>query len=245
MSAQFTPSNNGALLHNDSYYDGQFSLSEQATPSKKKIDIKTPKEGIKFMVAILSLENSLLKQQLKQSDKTIFFKGLHMISIEKGGGKYGEETVERLTQDMKFYQQKTVELQLEVSRLKNADWNAGKPGPIPPKEKNTVMQSIHDISITKENNSKRNQSFYSKKVFAVRNRSLMFHSLILWLDMSRIINIDNDEVEILKSLVFAKWRLKSRFKVGLYLLCRLLWMKSTQVSLPKYLLKSGKDKRNL
>jgi len=213
MSAALSPSPIGKPQKDESYYDGHFSLSEQATPSKKKIPLNSPTDGIKFMVAVLSLENSLLRLQLNRQDKAYFFKALHCENLEKGGGPYGQETFERMNRDLRFYQQKTVELQLELSKREKLDSKQSVSGPVPPKEKNPVLQHIHDVSISRDVSEQRHQSYYTKRVFAVRNRSLLFHSIVFWLDLSRVMHVGRGETDLLKSLAFSKWRLRCRFKV--------------------------------
>ena len=90
----------GSNQYGTRVYDDHMSLSEaDVRPShdlttspdpgrgiQKSID--SPQNGIKFMIAILSLENALLKLEIRKKDEMLSLKSIVLQYFVKGGGKY-------------------------------------------------------------------------------------------------------------------------------------------------------------
>lgn len=204
-------------------YEGYFSLSEQATPRKSPRPVDTPNAGIRFMVAVLSLENVMLKMQIDKQAKEVGLQAIALEHFHRGGGNCGQALLEEKMRDLNYYKHKVTELQLELT----------KRGPKEPvKQPHQVRINTGDDYLFKENrklaialmhdpeteakmHNNRHKSYYDKKAYQVRQRSLLFHGLLKWLDTSRILNSQSQDEGLLSQLAFHKWSLRCRFKVKL------------------------------
>ena len=175
--------------------------------------MQSPGEGLKLMVALLSLENSLLRIKVERLHKKVALESIKVRNLEEGGGPFGTANYERMAKDLQYYQVKTTELQLELSRKNRKDGPELPTQPIPTRIPNPVLKGIHDIEISRENANQRNELIYSRKIGNVRVRSLMVHTMLMWLDYTRVRCADSKDKSLLSTLAFSTWFLKSRFKV--------------------------------
>ena len=128
----------------------------------------------------------------------------------------GADNYARISKDLQYYQTKTMELQLELSKRRKNDPLSNTTLPLPSRERNPVLEQVHEKDVVDTVALKRNQAYYDKKVYDVRNRSLLFHSIIKWMDLTRILNADSDHKSLLSFLAFSKWKLKITYKVDFY-----------------------------
>lgn len=194
-------------------HEDHLSLSEQASPSKNYISSDSPTDAIKFMVALLSLENTMLRADIRHKSLSVALQNIAFNDLKTGGRDYRPEQFEQLTKDLQYYQAKTMELELELSRRRKKDPEATASVPLPAKEKSIVIEQYHDKENMDNSVLRRHQAYYDKKVYNVRNRSLLYHSIVRWLDLSRTMNADSDMKQTLAYMAFAKWKLKASYKV--------------------------------
>ena len=165
------------------------------------------------MMNFLSLENTLLKLQSTKNQVKVAIGKIALESLARGGGKYGAEAFDLLQKDLRYYKQKSVELQFELSK-KERQVKPRLDGELftPRKQRNEIWEQYHDDPLTKAA-VVRNQPYYAKKIYSVRNRSLVYHCVEAWLDLSRVVNYSAQEPELLCELYFCKWKLKAKYKI--------------------------------
>ena len=210
MHGEFSPISGRG---NHRIYNDHLSLSEQASPSRGSVIDKNPTDAIKFMVALLSLENTILRAEIRHLNVSY---GFHTICIKDhrlGGGDFGADNFDRLTKDLQFYQNKSMALELELSKRNKKEPEKANL-PVKSRERSPIAEIAHNEEAIVTVAMKRNQSYYDKKVYGVRNRTLLFHSLTKWLDLSRILNADENNKPMLAFFAFSKWKLKCSYKVA-------------------------------
>ena len=210
MSGDFSPISGRG---HQRFYNDHLSLSEQASPSKKSIVERNPTDAIKLMVALLSLENTMLRADLRNTKLKAGFQSIQIADFAQGGGEYGAENFQKLGRELQFYQNKAMALEIELSKRKKADPPAKVTPPLPVREKSPIREMAHDEEASVATALKRNQAYYDKKVYDVRNRSLIYHSVMRWIDLSRVLCTDLNNSYLSAYFAFAKWKLKGSYKV--------------------------------
>lgn len=165
------------------------------------------------MMNFLSLENTLLKLQSSKNLAKVAIGKIALESLVRGGGKYGAEAFDLLQKDLRYYKQKSVELQFELSK-KEKQVKPRLDGELftPRKQRTELWEQYHDDPLSRVA-AARNHPYYAKKIYSVRNRSLVYHCVEAWLDLSRIVNYSEQEESLLCELYFNKWKLKSKYKI--------------------------------
>src|SRR3990167_2139791 len=198
------------------HYDHQFSLSEQDS-RRKPNGGPTWHGGIKIMLAVLSLESSLLRMQLERAQKANVWAAI-VKQVSSDVGEYGKENFDRVAKELLYYREKTQELTLELSKLKQKTQTPSTAvAPLAPRVggSNSVLDRLHKVQIEKDvSNAAKGPWIYDQKFTDVRVRTLLVHSLGLWLDHSRKSNAGSTQLGMLASLAFSKWYLMSRFKIS-------------------------------
>ena len=196
-------------------HDDHLSISEQASPGKQLIDDDRPTDAIKFMVALLSLENTMLRIDHRLKDLAAGMRGIQAVDTQAHGD--ADDVYRQMALDLQYYQAKAMKLEVEVGKMKAKDDSvkavAGREGGGRGGAAAGVIEQYHDRGGVDQTVLMRNQAYYDKKVYDVRNRSLLFHSIVRWLDLSRITNIDSDMKQTLAYMAFSKWKLKASYKV--------------------------------
>lgn len=165
------------------------------------------------MVALLSLENTMLRADLRKTKLQVGLQSLQISDYAQGGGEYGADNFQKLGKELQFYQNKAMTLEIELSKRKKADPPAKVSPPLPAREKSPIREMAHDGEASVATALKRNQAYYDKKVYDVRNRSLMYHSVMRWIDLSRVLCGDMNNSYLSAFFAFAKWKLKCSYKV--------------------------------
>lgn len=209
MDSQLSPISHRGGHHR--VHESHLSLSEQESPIK--LD-KNPNDVIKFMMALLSLENTFLRIEKRQSDKKAAIQKIVIQDLKDGGGEFGQENFLNLAKDVKFYKEKTFELESELSKKRKQDQSFSAPLPAPARGKSPSLEKVHDQAGISKVTSERTRPYYDKKVYQVRNRSLIYHSIMQWIDFCRCESADARMTDMLTYFAFAKWKLKTSYKVN-------------------------------
>ena len=194
-------------------YDHHFSLSEQDSRAKPSARAS----GVKIMLAVLSLECSMLRMQLEREQRQA---GWRAITNRVGSevGEYGKENFDEVAKELLYNREKAQELAFEVSKLKNQN-PVAEPAvaPLVPRTggASSVLDRLHKVQIQKDvQHAAQGPWIYDQKFTDVRKRTLLVHSAILWVDYSRKCNAGSTQLGMLGSLGFAKWYLLTRFKLS-------------------------------
>lgn len=178
--SDFSPPPNAVRFHPD-----HMSMSEYP-PSPSTPNQKRQQDPMPLIMSFLSLETALLKIALRKSQQARSLLAIAFTRLQQGG-QYGKANFDKLAKELLFYQDKAAQLTIQL------------------KQQPAIVEHHHRGSSQPRTSHLKPQLQVNANAGLVRARALIRHTLLHWLDLSRILHQHSGNPVLLLSLSLAKW----------------------------------------